>query len=281
MNSRRGGLAPFFILTFALTWGLQVPGVLALRGVLPGNSNAYLPLAGLGIFGPLAAAIILTGREGGKTAVKALIAPLLRWRVETGWYLAVLIPAVLVTVLLFLLNLAGRHGPIAYVPSAGGILFGVVASVSEEIGWRGFALPRLQQRWGGFAASGFLGAVWYLWHLPMFMGQDIRLNLVLVMLLFFTGGSLLLTWVYNGTGGSLLLCSLGHLAVHLNNSHRALPSEVVPVLGHAIIFAALGLLAMRGALLRGGERGGKVRKPSLLNSGLQTDAELAALAPRS
>ena len=128
-------------------------------------------------------------------------------------------------------------------------MFGVIASVSEEIGWRGFALPRLQERWGAFAASGLLGGLWYLWHLPMFIGAGVPLNLVLVMLLYFWGASLLLTWIYNRSGASLLLVALGHMAAHLNNSHRALPLEIVPVVAHSIVFAAVGLPVMRRSLL--------------------------------
>ena len=90
-----------------------------------------------------------------------------------------------------------------------------------------------------------MGVLWYLWHIPMFLGLGVPLNLVLVMLLYFTGTSLVLTWIYNGTNGSLLIATLAHLGAHLNNSHRALPGEVVPLVAHAIVYGALGLLVMR------------------------------------
>jgi membrane protease YdiL (CAAX protease family) len=241
--------APFFLLAFAITWGLQLPGVLAQQGVLPGEPQAYVPLAVLGIFGPLIAATWLTWREAGKPALDALYAPLLRWRVHAGWYLAALVlPGALLTGLLVLLNLAGRQGQIVYFPVIGAVAFAVVGSVAEEVGWRGYALPRLQRRWGAFAAGSLIGVMWYLWHLPMFVALGVPLNLVFVMLLYFTGASLLLTWIYNGTSRSLLLVVLAHLGAHLNNSHRALPDEIVPLVVHAIVYAALGLLVMRGSL---------------------------------
>ena len=251
MRSRGSRAKSFFLLTFVITWGLQLPGVLAQRGILPGDPGAYLPFVGLGALGPLLAATTLSFRDGGMPAVKQLYAPLLRWRVHAGWYFAALVlPGALLTGLLSLLNLAGRHGPIGYFPVASALVFGVVMSLVEEVGWRGYALPRLQARWGAFAAGALIGVLWYLWHIPMFLGLGMPLNLVLVMLLYFIGASLLMTWVYNGSGGSLLLSVLAHLGAHLNNSHRALPAEVVPLVAHAIVYGALGLLVMRGAVGR-------------------------------
>jgi len=242
---------PFFLLTFVITWGLQLPGVLAQKGLLPGDPAAYLPFAGLGLFGPLVAATVLTARQGGRAEVRALYARLLRYRVHVGYYLvALVLPAALLTGVLALLRLMGRSGPVSYLPTLGGLVFGVIISVVEEVGWRGYALPRLEARWGAFAAGSWLGVVWYLWHLPMFAGQGVPLNLVLVMLLYFVGASLLMTWLNARTTGSLLLAALAHLGAHLNNSHRALPGDVVPLLMHAVIYAGLGLLVMRGQLPR-------------------------------
>lgn len=233
--------APFFLLAFALTWGLQIPGLLAREGMLPGDPASYLPLAALGLLGPLVAAIIVLSREGGRSAVAALFRPLLRYRVSPRFYVVALVPVALLSVLLWLLNQAGRQGPVAYLPNAAGIVFGLIASTAEELGWRGFALPRLSRRFGGFAASGLLGVLWYFWHFPMFIGQGVPLNLAPVMLLYFVGASLVLTWIYDGSGGSLLVVALAHLAAHLNNSHRALPGEVLPLVVHAIVYGALGL----------------------------------------
>jgi membrane protease YdiL (CAAX protease family) len=256
MTSKPSRVGEFFGLAFLFTWGLQAPGVLAHLGFISGEPTRFLPLAGLGIFGPMLAALVVTRREGGTRS--ELLGPLLRWRVHPGWYLVALLPAALLALVLFLLNLAGRHGPIAYVPTLGGLVFGIVISISEEIGWRGFALPRLEERFGGFAASGLLGTLWCLWHVPMFLGLDVPLTLLPVMLLYFVGASLLLTWIYDGTGGSLLLASVAHLAAHLNNSHRALPQEVLPLVAHGIVYAAFGVLVMRGTLPRAR---GLVRQP--------------------
>src|SRR6187200_1873346 len=106
---------PFFVLTFAISWGLQLPGVLAQRGLLPGPLQVYLMLAGLGIFGPLVAATLLAHREAGRAGIRALYAPLLRWRLHPGWYLlGLVVPGSLLALLLGALNLAGRQGPALY-----------------------------------------------------------------------------------------------------------------------------------------------------------------------
>lgn len=246
MRSSGSKSVAFFLLAFLITWGLQLPGVLAQRGVLPGDPKAYLPYVALGAFGPLLAATLLSFREGGTSAVKRLYAPLLHWRVHPAWYGAALfLPGALMTGLLWMLNLAGRHGPVAYLPAPSGVIFGLLMSVIEEVGWRGYALPRMQARWGSFAASAMIGALWYLWHIPMFLGLGVPLDLAPVMVLYFVGASLFMTWIYQGTQGSLLLAVLAHLGAHLDNSHRALPGEVVPLLAHAIVYSALGLLLVR------------------------------------
>lgn len=246
MKSNGSGSVAFFALAFGITWGLQLPGVLAQRGLLPGDPTAYLPLVALGALGPLLAATILSFREGGRAGISRLYAPLLRWRANAGWYLAALaLPGALLSLVLSLLNFAGRQGPVAYLPAASGLLFGWVMSLVEEVGWRGYALPRLRARWGAFAASALIGVFWYLWHIPMFLGLGVPLELGPIMIVYFVGASLFLTWIYDGTEGSLLLVVLGHVGAHLDNSHRALPGDVVPLIVHAIIYGGLGLFVMR------------------------------------
>jgi membrane protease YdiL (CAAX protease family) len=237
-------LGTFFLLTFSATWLLQLPAVLAQRGILPGDPASYLPLAMFGVFGPLAAATILTTRAEGRPGLGRLYGRLLPAKVSWLWYVvALLVPGVLLAGALYLFNLAGRQGPIHFHRGAATLVVGLVIAIAEEVGWRGYALPRMQEKLGPLAAAGLLGVIWTVWHIPMFLGLGIPLSLLLVMLLFFVGGSLTFSWIYNRTGQSLLLVVLAHLGAHLNNSHAALPGEVLPLVVHAIVYAAIGLAA--------------------------------------
>lgn len=250
-------VSSFFFGAFLVTWGLQLPAVLAKAGVLPGPMDGYMAFAMLGVLGPLVAATGLSARSGGKAEVRALYARLLRYRVHPGWYVvALVLPGAALTATLLLFRALGWRGDVLFLPSVGGVIAAVVISLGEEVGWRGYALPRLQRRYGPFGASGLIGVAWTLWHIPMFVGAGVPLSLLLVMFLLFTGGSLLYTWIYNGTGGSLLLVVLAHVGAHLNNSHAALPDVVLPAVVHAILYAAIGyaVLAPKALRLRAGHR---------------------------
>lgn len=242
----RSSTAPFFALAFLFTWALQLPGVFARWGWLPGDADGYLPFAMLGIFGPLAAAAWLTHRESGRDGLRALFGRLLLWRVPPRFYVAALVlPGALLSLGLWAMNLAGRSGPAHYLPGVPQLIAGIVISIGEEVGWRGYALPRLSARYGAFGASGILGVLWAIWHIPMFLAVGIPMTLAPVMLLFFVGGSLYFTWIHQRTGGSLLLVVLAHLGAHLNNSNAALPADTLPLLIHTVVYAGLGLALMR------------------------------------
>jgi len=246
--SQRGATAVFFMLAFAFTWALQLPGLFARWGWLPGDPAAYLPFAMLGIFGPLVAASILTFKESGRGGLKALFAGLLQWRVSLKWYaLAHTTSASLLSAILYLLRAAGREGDWLFLPSAAQLVTSIVIVFAEEVGWRGYALPRLITKYGAFLASSLLGVAWAIWHIPMFLAVGVPMSLAPVMLLFFVGGSFFFTWLYRGSGGSLLIALLAHLGAHLNNSHRALPGDVLPLVVHAMVYAAIGFAAMRSS----------------------------------
>ena len=202
----------FFLLTFALSWAVWVP-----MAVL----RIDHPLYKLGTFGPTVAALLLTGVIQGRRGLRALGKRLLIWRVGVFWYLFSLFSTAVITLAAIGIHaaLGGAVGPFndpaqlyLVVPAFLYVLFTSV--IGEEIGWRGYALPRLQARYSALGASLVLGVVWGLWHLPLFWmaGNFHQYIPVSLFLLQVVGFSVLYTWMNNNTRGSLLLPHLFHAA---------------------------------------------------------------------
>lgn len=243
-------IALFLLVTFGLTWGLQLPGVLAKEGLLPGGITPYLPFVMLGVLGPTAAAWILTRRVGGRQAARSLLQSVYKNPPSLPWLLfALVVPGLTLTIPLLFARLLGEPGPIGYPPkAASAIVVAVFISLGEEIGWRGYALPRLASRYGKVVGSALLGVIWALWHIPMFLGVDVPIHTFPLMLAYFVGASVVFSWLYFRTGGSLLVVVLAHVGAHLNNSHQTLPQDSTPLTLHAIgwtIAAVAVLLADR------------------------------------
>ena len=157
----------------------------------------------LGIFAPSLVALALTDRVEGRAATRALFARVIQWRVSMGWYVFAVsyMPAIkLLTALVhrFATGTWPRFGPEAWYLMAGAILVSTWVQAGEEIGWRGYALPRLTRRFGLAPASIVLGFLWASWHLPLFFvpqtdkfGQSFPLYLLQV-----TALSVVAAWLY-------------------------------------------------------------------------------------
>lgn len=215
------GLLGYFINAYLLTWLFWIPVGLAEVGylALPVPSFVFLVFGGLG---PMVAAIAVTARQSGMSGVRRLFGQLKRWRVSPVWYGMVLLGVPIIG-----LTAAGIHvalGGTLAIENLPGLLvalpfnFVFVALVGggldEEMGWRGFALPRLQARYDAVAANLVLGVLWTCWHLPLFfVGSDLFTRVPFALyLLETTAISFVLAWIYNSTGGSLLFAVLAHTA---------------------------------------------------------------------
>jgi membrane protease YdiL (CAAX protease family) len=243
----------YFVLAFAITWGLQLPALLAHEGLIDGPPERYMALVGLGAFGPMLAAMIAARIEG--TGLRALFGPLATWRVGFGWYLAaLLLPGGMFVVAAAIWNALGHAEPLVYPPNNAALMAAaVVFPFGEEIGWRGFALPRLTGGIGPLAASVVIGVVCTFWHVPMLTLQGVRPAFYGVFLPFMVGGSILFTWIYGHARGSLLLAVLTHVGAHLNNPGHAMPARYTPIVIHTaayVILAALLLTVDRAAWRR-------------------------------
>ncbi len=172
---KRRPILSFYILAFAISWLGWFPAVAGSRGIAPFDNSAFQLLLTLSAVGPALAAIIVTAVSDGKVGVNLLLKPLLQWRVGAIWLiLSIVTPALLFVVAKLVTSALGLA---AAPPSQGDNLVAVALSVLvlslvsnpwEEIGWRGFALPRLQSHNALFATL-VIGVLWGLWHVPFFL----------------------------------------------------------------------------------------------------------------
>jgi len=230
---RRFALLKFFFITFAITWPCFSAVAAFSAGAAPNLAFLRGPILFLGIFAPAIVALSLTARAEGKEGVLALLRRLVKADVALRWYWFAIgyMAAVKLTVALLhrlFLGAWPRFGGEAwYVMLAATIGSLIVGGQSgEEIGWRGFALPRLATRFGYGAGSIILGVIWALWHLPLFFvreadtyGQSFFLYTLQV-----TAISVAIAWLYRRTNGSLLLTMLMHSAI--NNTKDIVPSHL-------------------------------------------------------
>jgi membrane protease YdiL (CAAX protease family) len=216
---KRHPLVTFFVLTYALSWTFEVP-LVVLRDGIAGTQGLVLNLLAANV--PSVLAIVLTAMVLGREALRKLLGRLLIWRVDPRWYLVVVGPAALAGGMVALNALVG--GPALSVDAT--LLSAVImlafmifpgSALGEEIGWRGYALPRLQAGRSALSASLILGVIWGFYHLPLyFTGQAFRpLSLFPLFVVSTIALSVIITWLYNSTGGSLLLVVLLHATFNL------------------------------------------------------------------
>lgn len=225
---RRHPLLSFYILTYAVTWGLWIPAELLhlprISELLLMPRNYILPGV---VFGVTGSAFLMTALTQGKAGVLRLLRRYLLWRVSWQWYAFAILGIPLIEVLLGFVLSGGQDILHALSPPA--LLFypGAYASrfyfgpLWEEAGWRGFALPRLQQRRGPLKGTLLLGLLWSVWHLPLYLPGDIQLYGVVggvlqfaLYMLFPIALAFIFTWVFNNTKGSLLLAILLHGSIN-------------------------------------------------------------------
>ena len=217
---KRHPIITFFVLTYVITWAIESPLVFLTDSV---TATQGLVLVILASNVPSAVAIVLTAVVLGRGALRKLLGRLLIWRVSPFWYLVVFLGPVALTGGVVLLN-ALMGGPalslgMTLVGAAIFFAFSVVpgSALGEEIGWRGYVLPRLQSRMSALSASLLIAPIWALWHLPLWLtGEPGRTpTLYTGFLVSAFALSIISTWVYNSTGGSLLMVVLAHATVNL------------------------------------------------------------------
>jgi len=264
-------LLSYFVLVFAISWG----GVLIVAGG-PGGISANSEASEMQVtflypalvLGPSVAGILMTALLYGRTGLRELLSRLLRWRVGARWYAVALLTSPLsVTAALLALSLTSTE----FFPSILtisdkasllliGIFAGLLVGIFEELGWTGFAIPRMRLRYSVLGTGLIVGLVWGAWHFPPFFwgsgatSETLPLAIFLPVLLFtwLPAFRVLMVWVYDRTE-SLLVAILMHVSLVASNAILAPLAAGVAQVTYDLVWADVLWLFVAGiALAQGG-----------------------------
>jgi membrane protease YdiL (CAAX protease family) len=240
---QRYSLVVFFVLVYTIAWGL----------ILLHSVSLIFPV--LALFAPTTAALVVTGMTEGKKGVGTLLRRVLDWRVPARWYLvAIGLPLLLALAAIGLYTLFG--GSYTFQEGNPLVVTLVLALlvIGEEIGWRGFALPRLQQRYNSLAASLILGGLWAAWHLAngLIPGLSHYWTAFPAFLLYVVGMTILFTWIANNTRGSVFMAWLFHAAINTFGAifYIGLPVQQWRLSAAVYLVTALIVILLTGPNLR-------------------------------
>lgn len=225
---QRYALLIYFALAITISWGsiLIVAGPEGLP-VTPERAESVMALIYMAmLLGPSVAGILMIAVVDGRAGFRDLLSRLLRWRVGARWYGVALLTAPLAAalVLVVLTSISSAFTPEIVLSNdkpallMSGIIAGLMVAIFEELGWTGFAVPRLRLRHGVFTTGLILGLIWGLWHFPPFWARDsfseaLPLAILLAQLFaWLPPYRVLMVWVYNHTG-SLLLVIMMHMSL--------------------------------------------------------------------
>jgi len=281
---KRHSVLTYYALVFVISWG----GILILVGPggIPGTKeqvDKLFPFVLLALFaGPSVAGILMTGLVSGRAGLRELHSRLLKWRVGARWYaVALLFAPLLVTAILFVLSLLSPEflpGIVSTSDKATLLLFGIAwgligGGLLEELGWTGFAVPRLRLRYGAFATALIVGLLWGVWHFLIafwssgsLAGGNSLAIFVAGFLAFYLGAlpayRVLMVWVYDRTG-SLLVAMLMHASFSASTLILQPVATGVPYLTwNLVLVAALWVIVAAVAVAN---RGRLSRIPQMIN----------------
>jgi membrane protease YdiL (CAAX protease family) len=244
----------FYVLAFAISWLGWAPMVAGSRGVSWAQHPAFQTFLILPAVGPALAAIIVQRVLVGKTGANEWFRSLWRWRVGIGWWgIAITLPALSLLADKVVTQILGL--PVAW-ESAGEnkaalIIFAfVIALLSnpwEEVGWRGFALPRLQKRHTAVTSTLIVGILWALWHLPLFFWTDNPMSNYpfVIWSIGVVAEAFVYTWLYNSTRGSVLVVALYHVLCNtygpLIGGGSVIASAIINVIVAGVLIGVFGM----------------------------------------
>jgi uncharacterized protein len=261
----------FFLLSYAISWSIWSPLLLAKQGIISYQPPQYLHL--LGSLGPALAALIVTRICSGSIGVRDLWRRMFEWRVAIRWYAIALLPLLLFFGAVLFTGWDSwkpqSFGRSAEYPELPALLYGIASILcygcGEETGWRGFALPHLQTHQSALKATIILSFGWALWHLPLFgfIPGFSRMGIGGIFGWYFSilTGAIILTWLTNSTGGSIPIAAIFHGIMDIVFVSPAAPSvtnilgALITVWGITVLFIAKPkYLSATGKVVMGQEK---------------------------
>jgi len=253
-NDSLRALAAFVILACGLSWAWTLPFAAAGDVIEKGSGwPTHLPA----LLGPAFAAMLVTAWWSGREGLRELFSRMGRWRMPGRWWLATLSPlaffAVAIATAAATGNVPGWHafGRYSGLPAIGVVAVSTIVllgALSEETGWRGFALPVLQRRYGPLAAALLLTPLWAAWHAPLFLTVATYRGFppagYVGFLFSLACGSIVLTWLYNRTGQSILACAVWHGLFNMATATAAGSGTVAAVTSALVVAQAVVLVAL-------------------------------------
>ena len=212
---KKNSLIIFFVLTYLIT---IISVIIMYFGTVVSIDILFFYIS---FWSPTISAIIIAGIIGGWAEIKKLLSGFLKWRVGVFWYFAgffLMVGPLLFTLFYLLLGGEAPGNP----GLTGGLIFITLINtiingpLSEEAGWRGFALPKLESRFGSLNSSIILGIIWACWHIPFYFIEPRMPFYIFIMLVLVI--TILMTWGYNSTKGSLIITVIFHFSFNFNGA---------------------------------------------------------------
>ncbi|WP_280336956.1 CPBP family intramembrane glutamic endopeptidase [Nocardia wallacei] len=246
----------YFALACGLSWLWLLPLIVSGAVVHPGDGR---PSHFTALVGPAVAAVVTAAIFDGRAGVGELLRRVIRLRVPLRWWAVALSPvAILAAILLTGMAMGGSvpatadFAVMSGLPMGWGVL-GVVSMVllvngfGEETGWRGFALPVAQGRFGPLSATVIVAGGWAVWHLPLFAVvesfRDFGSVTLVGWLLGLFCGAVFSTWMFNRSGGSVAIVAIWHGAYNVASATRVAEGLVAAVVTTVVMVAAVVLVA--------------------------------------
>lgn len=251
-RAKKHHLLTFFVLAYALSWVVEIPLALEAQGIT--RTKIPYPVHYLAAYGPMLSALIVTTLTGGSRGLRELLGRMTKWKLSPVWWLVALAPLglyLLVAISLWLIqgeriDLAAM-GQVDYLPALGLAalpMWVLTFGIGEETGWRGYALPKLQEGRSALSATLILWGLWALWHLPLFF-YSYDPAIVPGMLIGLLAGAIVFTWLYNSTGGSILMVALWHGAFNFTTACISCKAGLIAAVISALVMVWAVVVVLR------------------------------------